>query len=63
MASSRSVFRNICLLNRPGVRNRSTTAVITDVGVESTKPYDEVPGPKPLPVFGNTWRMLPVIGI
>lgn len=24
--------------------------------------YSEVPGPKPLPVLGNTWRLLPVIG-
>lgn len=26
------------------------------------KPYSEVPGPKPLPLFGNTWRMLPIFG-
>lgn len=24
--------------------------------------YDEVPGPKPLPIIGNSWRFLPVIG-
>lgn len=26
------------------------------------KPYDEIPGPKPIPILGNTWRMLPLIG-
>ncbi|CAO1297165.1 unnamed protein product [Diamesa tonsa] len=26
------------------------------------KPYTEVPGPKPIPVLGNTWRFAPVIG-
>ncbi|XP_050521005.1 probable cytochrome P450 301a1, mitochondrial isoform X3 [Daktulosphaira vitifoliae] len=26
------------------------------------KPYSEVPGPTPLPIIGNTWRMLPIIG-
>nr|UEN71162.1 cytochrome P450 4AV17 [Meteorus pulchricornis] len=26
------------------------------------KSYDEVPGPKPLPILGNTWRMFPIIG-
>lgn len=26
------------------------------------KPYSDVPGPQPLPLFGNTWRMLPIFG-
>ncbi|KAK4886796.1 hypothetical protein RN001_003067 [Aquatica leii] len=29
---------------------------------EIAKPYSEVPGPKPLPILGNTWRLLPIIG-
>lgn len=28
----------------------------------NAKSYDEVPGPKPLPILGNTWRMFPIIG-
>lgn len=28
----------------------------------NAKPYNEVPGPKPIPILGNTWRLLPVIG-
>lgn len=27
------------------------------------KSYNEVPGPRPWPIIGNTWRMLPIIGI
>lgn len=23
---------------------------------EEVKPYSEVPGPRPLPILGNTWR-------
>lgn len=26
------------------------------------KPYSAIPGPKPIPVLGNTWRLLPIIG-
>ncbi|XP_054740055.1 probable cytochrome P450 301a1, mitochondrial [Anastrepha obliqua] len=25
-------------------------------------PYNEIPGPKPIPILGNTWRMMPIIG-
>lgn len=28
----------------------------------SAKPYSEVPGPQPLPLLGNSWRFLPIIG-
>ncbi|EDW85888.1 uncharacterized protein Dwil_GK23301 [Drosophila willistoni] len=37
-------------------------------GVSSTRewqnalPYNEIPGPKPLPILGNTWRLMPIIG-
>lgn len=27
-----------------------------------TKPFEQIPGPKPLPVLGNVWRYLPLIG-
>lgn len=26
------------------------------------RPYSAVPGPKPLPLVGNTWRFLPLVG-
>jgi hypothetical protein len=26
------------------------------------KPYEDIPGPKPLPIVGNAWRFIPYIG-
>ncbi|XP_053995884.1 probable cytochrome P450 49a1 isoform X2 [Hylaeus anthracinus] len=26
------------------------------------RPYSEIPGPKPIPLLGNTWRFIPIIG-
>ena len=26
------------------------------------KPFEEIPGPKPLPIIGNIWRFIPYIG-
>ncbi|XP_050576414.1 probable cytochrome P450 301a1, mitochondrial [Bombus affinis] len=32
-----------------------------DATIEA-KPYEDIPGPKPVPILGNTWRLFPVIG-
>ncbi|PSN46858.1 putative cytochrome P450 301a1 [Blattella germanica] len=29
--------------------------------LSAARPYSDVPGPKPLPFIGNTWRLLPII--
>ncbi|KAF9796164.1 hypothetical protein SFRURICE_010173, partial [Spodoptera frugiperda] len=48
-----------------GFRARSTHAAI-DTSIfdmaPSVKSWDEVPGPRPLPFLGNTWRFTPYIG-
>lgn len=28
----------------------------------NAKPFDDIPGPKPLPIIGNTWRFMPGVG-
>lgn len=33
-----------------------------DLVNQTARPYEAIPGPKPLPIFGNTWRLLPVVG-
>ncbi|XP_077540798.1 cytochrome P450 302a1, mitochondrial-like isoform X3 [Haemaphysalis longicornis] len=38
-------------------------AMSRPVGTTSTaRPFEEIPGPKPLPLVGNIWRYLPLIG-
>jgi hypothetical protein len=48
--------------NGPVKCSASSVATLKDEVQECARPYSEVPGPKPLPVVGNTWRFLPFIG-
>lgn len=60
-------FKRISRLNSYTKRHRSTITATEDFcphhqELEHGKPYSEIPGPKPIPILGNTWRLLPVIG-
>lgn len=44
---------NNSLSNASATINTSAPPLITS---ETVRPYSEVPGPKPLPLLGNTWR-------
>lgn len=54
-------FEKIRFISNQAV-NTSKDFSLQDDGQTNAKPYEEVPGPKPLPILGNTWRMFPVIG-
>uniref|UniRef100_A0A1B6KMB4 Cytochrome P450 n=1 Tax=Graphocephala atropunctata TaxID=36148 RepID=A0A1B6KMB4_9HEMI len=41
---------------------RSVTTAQSVCEADLVQPYSKVPGPRPVPVLGNTWRLLPVIG-
>jgi hypothetical protein len=45
-------------------RDNSTVAATqaTPEEWEYAKPFENIPGPKPLPVIGNAWRFIPYIG-
>ena len=62
---------NLFRISGPLKRARSSAAVenlldntntLVEEEFSNAKPYSEVPGPKPIPILGNTWRLLPVIG-
>lgn len=45
------------------VRQRRNYAVFSYINeYQDARPYSEIPGPKPIPIIGNTWRLMPVVG-
>ncbi|XP_068083403.1 probable cytochrome P450 49a1 [Anabrus simplex] len=42
--------------------NRYTSASAVQHDLKEVRPFHEIPGPKPLPLFGNNWRFVPGIG-
>ncbi|XP_001361418.2 probable cytochrome P450 301a1, mitochondrial [Drosophila pseudoobscura] len=52
----------------PHLLEPEETAAPTTPRIHSTPewqnalPYNQIPGPKPLPILGNTWRLMPIIG-
>ncbi|XP_033343108.2 putative cytochrome P450 301a1, mitochondrial isoform X2 [Megalopta genalis] len=48
---------------RSAVREIETLATeIEEQDLTRCRPYTEIPGPKPIPLLGNTWRFIPFIG-
>ncbi|XP_076646794.1 putative cytochrome P450 301a1, mitochondrial [Halictus rubicundus] len=44
---------------------RAIETLTTEIGEQDLsrcRPYTEIPGPKPIPFLGNTWRFIPYIG-
>jgi hypothetical protein len=60
--SQQHVLRNVSAVV---FRRYNSTAAVTQVRPEEwdcAKPYEDIPGPKPLPIIGNAWRFIPYIG-
>lgn len=66
--SVRKIPKNFFYTNRhrSTIAAVSTTEEICNTSYEKelslAKPYSAIPGPKALPILGNTWRLLPIIG-
>ena len=62
IAESQQVLRNVSVLV---LKRCNSTAAVTQARPEEwdyAKPFEDIPGPKPLPVIGNTWRFIPYFG-
>lgn len=44
------------------VKSPSSPSSASASSAATVKSYAEVPGPRPLPLLGNSWRFLPVVG-
>lgn len=57
-------------IQKQPIRQRSTVISVGGNVLDKNKncewddaiPYKDIPGPKPLPLLGNTWRFMPVLG-
>lgn len=56
-------WRSTATAHSPHVSAGSSEELEVNNDFITAKHYSQVPGPKPWPIIGNTWRMLPVIGI
>jgi hypothetical protein len=46
-------------------KRSSSTVAATQAAPEEweyAKPFEDIPGPKPLPIIGNVWCFIPYIG-
>jgi len=60
--SRQQVLRNVSALV---LKRCNSTAAVAQARPEEwdyAKPFEDIPGPKPLPIIGNTWRFIPYLG-
>lgn len=62
MPNLTKTLRSLPIQNLAKTGLRSLESLDEEPFWENAKPYTEMPGPKPLPFLGNTWRFIPFIG-
>lgn len=45
-----------------GTHLKEENVTATAINETAIKPYSSIPGPKELPLIGNSWRFAPIIG-
>jgi len=48
--------RNDNCTSTPSSASSSSSSIHNTIEWQNALPYEEVPGPKPIPILGNTWR-------
>jgi hypothetical protein len=60
--SHQQVLRNVSAVV---LKRCNSTGAVTQARPNDwdyAKPFEDIPGPKPLPIIGNTWRFIPFLG-
>jgi hypothetical protein len=60
--SKQQVLRNVSALVLQRCNSTAAVAQARPVEWDFAKPFEDIPGPKPLPIIGNTWRFIPYLG-
>jgi hypothetical protein len=56
------VLRNVSALVLKRCNSTAAVAQARPIEWDFAKPFEDIPGPKPLPIIGNMWRFIPYLG-
>jgi hypothetical protein len=56
------VLRNVSALVLKRCNSTASVAQARPQEWDYAKRFEDIPGPKPLPIIGNTWRFIPYLG-
>jgi hypothetical protein len=60
--SQQQVLRNVSAFVLKRCNSTATVAQARPEEWDYARPFEDIPGPKPLPIIGNTWRFIPYLG-
>jgi len=60
--SQQQVLRNVSAIVLKRCNSTAAVAQVRPEEWDCAKPFEDIPGPKPLPIIGNMWRFIPYLG-